>query len=399
MAQEYYNLEKAAEVLGIYPAELTEMRERGEIRAFRDGGDFKFKKEEVDDLAVQIRSQKTQKAETPDDSEDVLLSEVELGGSDPSASGTVLGVGEASPEDSDIKLADSNTSLATEGGDSGDGLELGSGSGDSGDGLEELDLMIEEDIALEDSQISLSDDDPVQSASGGSAIDLVAGSDDDDLVLGTASGSGSDITIGQDSGISLVDPHDSGLSLDEPLELASDDESLALGEDDMLTLSEDADTEAPTELKADDDFLLTPLEEAGADDDSESGSQVIALDEAAGDDAATMVAGMGGGMAAMLDEDAAAAAAGPLEVAEGAEVGFGGPQAAVPGAALAAPTAAALPEAPYGKLAMAGLIGCVLLLTLSGIMAVDLVRNMWSWNAPYAVSSSLMDMILGLLPG
>ena len=59
MAQEYYNLEKAAEVLGIYPAELTEKRERGEIRAFRDGGDFKFKKEEVDDLAVQLRWPRT----------------------------------------------------------------------------------------------------------------------------------------------------------------------------------------------------------------------------------------------------------------------------------------------------------------------------------------------------
>jgi hypothetical protein len=221
MAQEYYNLEKAAEVLGIYPAELTEKRERGDIRAFRDGGDFKFKKEEVDDLAVELRSKRTQKAEAPDESEDVLLSEVELGASDPSASGTVIGGGKASPEDSDIKLADSD-------------IGLGSGSGE--DGLEELDLMIEEDIALEDSQISLSDDNPVRSGSGGSAIDLVAASDDDDLVLGTASGSGSDITIGQDSGISLVDPHDSGLSLDEPLELASDDESLALGEEEKLTI-------------------------------------------------------------------------------------------------------------------------------------------------------------------
>lgn len=387
MAQEYYNLEKAAEVLGIYPAELTEKRERGDVRAFRDGGDWKFKKEEIDDLAVEIRSQKTQKAEAADDAEDVLLSEVELGASDPSASGTVIGDGEAAPEDSDIKLADSDIGLAP-------------GTGETGDPLEELDLMIDDDVALEDSQISLSDDNPVQSASGGSAIDLVAASDDDDLVLGTASGSGSDITIGQDSGISLVDPHDSGLSLDEPLELASDDESLALGEDDMLTLSEDADTEAPTELKTDDDFLLTPLEEVGVDEDTESGSQVIALDEAAGDDAATMVAGMGG-MAAMLDEDGGVdvgmGAAAPLEVAEGAEVGFGGPQPAA-GATLA-PGAAALPEAPWGKLAMAGLIGCVLLLTLSGIMAVDLVRNMWSWNAPYDVNSSLMDAILSVLPG
>ena len=38
----------------------------------------------------------------------------------------------------------------------------------------------------------------------------------------------------------------------------------------------------PTQLKTDDDFLLTPLEEAADTDDSESGSQVIALDTEGG---------------------------------------------------------------------------------------------------------------------
>ncbi len=57
------------------------------------------------------------------------------------------------------------------------------------------------------------------------------------------SGTGSDITIGGDSGISLVDPADSGLSLEAPLNLAgAGEESLELGEDDLLA---SADSEAP----------------------------------------------------------------------------------------------------------------------------------------------------------
>jgi len=388
MVQEYYNLEKAADVLGIYPAELNEMRERGRVRAFRDGGNWKFKKEDVDNLAVEIRSKKAAAPEgSEDDSEDVLLSEVELGASDPSSSGSVIGAGEQSPEDSDIKLADS-------------GVGLGAADQDDAAAFEELDLTIEDDVELEDSQVSLADEEAPESGSGGSAIDLAEGFEDDDLVLGGAgSGSGSDVTIGQDSGISLVDPHDSGLSLDEPLELASDDDSLALGEDDMLTLSEDADTESPTELKTDDDFLLTPLEEGGDEEDSESGSQVIALDDAMGDEAATMV---GGGMAAMLDEDITGVEAGleavaPLEAAPGAVAPLGAQQPAAPGAPLT-PGAAALPEAPYGTLAMVGLSCCLVVLVLSGMMAYDLMRNMWSWSGPFSVNSSLMDMILGLLP-
>jgi len=390
MVQEYYNLEKAAEVLGVYPAELNEMREQGKVRAFRDGSGWKFKKEEIDDLAVELRSKKAAGPEKPaeDDSQDVLLSEVELGESDPSASGTVIGSEAQSPEDSDIKLASSD-------------IGLGAEEKKDGGSFEELDLTIEEDVQLDDSQLPLANTETgekVASGSGDSAIELGEGLEDDDLVLGSG-GSGSDIAIGQDSGISLVDPHDSGLSLDEPLELASDDESLALGEDDMLTLSEDADTESPTELKADDDFLLTPLEEGADEEDSESGSQVIALDDAVGDESATMVAGEAeDGMAAMLDEEVGGADAGTLEGVPEAVGAFGAAQPAAAGAALA-PGAAALPEAPYGKLAMIGLTCCLILLLLSGMMAYDLMRNMWSWGGTYSVTSSLMDMVVGLFGG
>ena len=146
------------------------------------------------------------------------------------------------------------------------------------------------------------------------------GLEDDELVLG-GSGKGSDVTIGGDSGISLVDPSDSGLSLETPLNLgAVAEESLELGEDDMLATSETADEGAATQLKTDDDFLLTPLEETTDAEESESGSQVIALDTE-GDEGATMVgAAAGVSMAAMLDED--------LSAQPGLEMGISAPLAA-----------------------------------------------------------------------
>jgi hypothetical protein len=234
-------------------------------------------------------------------------------------------------------------------------------------------------------------------SSTGSAVDLSGKAlEDDDLVLG-GSGTGSDVTIGSDSGISLVDPSDSGLSLEHPLDLrGAGDESLELGEDDMLTVGEGADNAAATQLKTDDDFLLTPLEDVGEGDDSESGSQVIALDTE-GDESATMIAsGVGMLMAAMLDED--------LSLQPAMDAGFGAPMtgAAVLGpqvggfadGALLMQSAAVLPETPYTGWQITGLVLCVLMLMLCGMMMYDLLRNMWSWEGAYTVNSSIMDTIL-----
>ena len=40
-------------------------------------------------------------------------------------------------------------------------------------------------------------------------------------------------------------------------------------------------------------------------------------------------------------------------------------------------------------------VGFTLVLILGGMMVYDLMRNMWSWNESYTVSSKLMDMIVG----
>lgn len=402
MAQEYLTLEKAAEVLGLSPAEVNQLRERNELRAFRDGANWKFKADEVQNKLAELIKKRRPSAPASDDEQsgDVLLSEHELGTGDPGASGTVIGPSSGkSASSSDLQIVGSDVDLVGSGVDllgsdlspaNSDVFQTPPGAGGA---------------AASDLALSLGDKTPAPGATpgpvttGDSNIELAEGVDDD-LVLG-GSGTGSDITIGGDSGISLVDPADSGLSLEEPLDLGGGDESLELGEDDLLNLSEEA---APA-AGGDEEFRLTPMEEEGADE--ESGSQVIALDsELTGDEAATMVAGAApgpegfGGMGS-------APRMGMLEAEELGGMGPAPAMGAVPAVPLGAPIGqpaltpvgyptATLPEAPYSTGVIVMLAVAVVLLIFPGIMTYDLLRNMWSWNQPYTVNSSLMDLITGL---
>jgi len=267
------------------------------------------------------------------------------------------------------------------------------------------------EAAADDDLMPLDDDDLVE-LDAEETVDLDGDVlEDDDLVLG-GSGTGSGITLGGDSGISLVDPADSGLSLEEPLELAQSEESLELGEDEMFSLSDDTDTEAPAELKAEDEFLLDTLEVTEDEDVSESGSQVIALDDAADDAAGDMADDMAGDMAG----DAAATIdntpmAGILEEdldAEPNELGLtdgldaaatGSPLGPQPGVGTAgepsSQAAASMPETPYSIWNILSLALCVIFLVMTGMMMSDLLRNMWSWDSAYEFNSTIMDTILG----
>ena len=412
MAQKYYNSAETAKLLGKSVDEIKKMLERRELHGYRDGADWKFKVEDIDAAGQAAAAEAVRATKAGGD---VLLSEVELGQSDPGLSGTVIGMSEAgrpTPEsdirlaESDIQLGDSKTPIPRdsdppdpsrrphpqeedrrlEGPLRGVGLDLG-GRPDAG------------------GQHPGAGRQAAAGGPGGSSVVDVGGKglEDDDLVLG-GSGKGSDVTIGGDSGISLVDPSDSGLSLETPLNLgAVAEESLELGEDDMLATSETADEGAATQLKTDDDFLLTPLEETTDTEESESGSQVIALDTE-GDEEATMVgAGAGVSMAAMLDEDLTAQPALEMGIGAplaGAPVLGGQPGALAEGAPLMQP-AAALLEAPYTGWQIAGLAICAVLLMLCGMMMYDLLRNMWSEQSggPYSINSWLMDTILGWIEG
>ncbi|GAB6185800.1 helix-turn-helix domain-containing protein [Thermopirellula anaerolimosa] len=386
MVQKYYTTKEAAEILGVSPAEVNSMRERNELRGYRDGTDWKFKAEDIEEM---VRQRRTGAAAPPSFSDD----EIVLGLDDlspsvgSSASGTVIG-GEKKPEsaDDEIQLGGSdldllNSQTAAEAAPSGGSSVISAGAG-----LDDELLPLEEEAVPSDAASA-------GKQAGDSAVDLDGGLDDDEIVIG-GSGSGSDITLGGDSGISLVDANDSGISLEEPLELATGDESLELIEDDMLMLDQSADTEAPTQLKTDEDFMLTPFEEVEEGEETESGSQVIALDTEPG-------TGSSPGMAGLLGEAPLAPSMTPATAIPGGPFGAPAPGVGMGPAAAPAPAYAAAMmgvEAPWGTLWNVLIIVTAVLLLLCGMMTFDLVRNMWSWNGPYSLNSSIMDAILSFLP-
>jgi hypothetical protein len=241
-------------------------------------------------------------------------------------------------------------------------------------------------LRLADDEIKLteSDSDRQRKTSGSDTrkgdSSLQLAEEEDELVL--ESKPDSDITVGGgDSGISLVDPHDSGLSLEQPLELeGSAAESFDLGEEDIVSLDEDM-VEESAELKSDDDFLLTPIEDSV--DESDSGSQVIALESE------EEFSGGFGSSPALLEEDLSAAA--PL-VAPGLA-----PAAALAAGATMAPVGY-VAEPPYSMANIATLAVVFLFMFMGGMFMYDLIRHMWSWDSPYALNNAMMDSLAKYLP-
>lgn len=426
MARKLVPLEEAAKQLGVTPDELNEMRQRQEIYGYRDGASWKFKPEDVEKLAEERAARSgadsihlDASSASDDDGDDmVLLSEHEMGQSGPSTSSTVIGkTGQTlPPDDSDIKKAKSKEAAPSASDsdalpiDFGDDLPLDLGGSSS------LDLASSHDSNRPESGSDLTlgggpsvqseDVFDVNSGDGDSTVNL-GGSDvrPDSDVLGS-SGVGSDITISPgDSGISLVDPADSGLSLEEPLELsAADDDASSFdlssssssggSSADSSVDNSDFDSDAVMELKGDDDFLLTPLDESTDEESQDSGSQVIALDsDSHFDDASPTVLGAADAGAGLLEEVSGDSAMGGEQEPLGGGLGGGGQ---LTGAMTGGMVMAPVREAQYGALAVVGLSGCVLLLGLTGMMMFDLMRNMWSWNGAYSANSFLMDNLLSL---
>jgi hypothetical protein len=219
--------------------------------------------------------------------------------------------------------------------------------------------------------------------SSGSSIKL--GDEELEVVLGSKTGS--DVTQSPtDSGIQLISPSDSGLSLDQPVAMGSSARRLLDMPLDDFGASDELSLEAPPgQPKPDEDFLLTAVDDAG-EESSDSGSQVIALDtdeELSGG----MFAGAVGG-AGLLEEESVASPLGGLTPVLAPSSAFASPAAMMGGGAIAAPA-----EAPYSTANITVLSVCVVLLMLCGMMTFDLMRNMWGWNGPYSVNSSILDSI------
>jgi hypothetical protein len=436
MADMFHKLEEAAKLLNVSPKELGVMRENGEIRGFRDGSTWKFKAREIEQMAGQassgdgssaVRFQDkgdddiTMLGEAPDLAamlevvDDDSDSSADLGAAASllvndvrdSSGASVIRNGSTSPHESDLELSDSNDDNVLD--DSELLLKEEGGTGEISVNENDVDLGFDSsELADSSEDLKLSDDDFALS--------------DDDLVLSTSDSAGnSDITLGSgDSGINLGSPSDSGISLDEePMELAGgsssalglpEDSAISLGEGDGILdlmgsgeaddLLSGSDSEDFANLQPDDEFLLSPSDE-GFGDSSDSGSQVIALSDsqAFDEDAATMIADrmfeedpLDAGM--LLTEDDALAPDADMG-GLGAEVdqtyaaaGAGFQQEVLP------PVQAV--EASYSFWNLSGLFIVLTLLILTGVSMTDVARNMWSWQEPYQVSNSVMNLFVGL---
>lgn len=328
------------------------------------------------------------------------------GGSKPSLAGDEGG-GVTLAGDSDLSVADSDIGLAAAGASdvlAGDSdllnLDEGTGLGLSNESESGIDLSLVDDSGIKtdesslalasDDELSLDDDElSLDSASGigsspgmDSAIELDL--DEDDLLAG--SGMGSDITLGaSDSGINLSNPSDSGISLED---VGSDlgsgiDSSLELS-DEVLELDESADPDDATELQTEDEFMLTPVEgdDDLIDESDDSGSQVIALGSDEFDEsAATML---------VPDDDPFSADEGDLMD----DVGGAIAGAAAVGAGAAAAVAAA-DEAEFSVWNIVSLCMLAFFMLVCGFLAMDVLRNIWSWQQPFGISGSLMDLLVG----
>ncbi|MCP3695080.1 MAG: excisionase family DNA-binding protein [Planctomycetaceae bacterium] len=424
MADNFHTLDEAAKLLNVTPEQLGEMRDNGEIRGFRDGSTWKFKTSEVQKLIDQSSAgsdssdlgfedegddEVTMLGESPDlaamldsiDDDDDSESSAELGAAasllvnDSSSSASVIGDSESDSQESDLQLADDSSASADDAhvlDDSELLLQQEGGTGEIEVNQQEDDFAFDSN-ELDDSSadMDLSDDDFALS--------------DDDLVLSNSDSAGnSDITLGSgDSGINLGSPSDSGISLDEePMELAGGSSS-ALGlpeEDSGLSLGDDlSDSEDFADLQKDDEFLLSPSDE-GFGDSSDSGSQVIALSDsqAFDEDAATMIADR------MFEEDPLDAGMlleeeNPMDAGEA--MGLGDEMdPTLAGTAVGFQQEVLAPiqavEAPYSVWNLMGLSCVLMLLVLTGISMTDVVRSMWSWQEPYEVSNSVMNMFVSL---
>jgi hypothetical protein len=274
------------------------------------------------------------------------------------------------------------------------------GTGDTGR-LTDSDLGLADDameVSASGDSLALGDDDLLldegsKASAAGSALDL---DDDDEMVL-SGSGIGSDVTLGTgDSGIGLANPSESGLDLeDATLDLGgSAVESLELPEDDddVISLEEEADPDAATQLKADDEFLLTPVE--GDEEEDESGSQVIALEDSAAydADAATMLGGV-----AAADQPLVADESDMFQQQLNQQAA--GTAQPMPMPMPMYPAAAGPPEAPYSIFNVLALFCATMFLLVAGLMMIDVVNNMWEFHEVGGASHSLMDLVVSTIFG
>lgn len=415
----FVSLEDAAKKLGVSIEQLVEMRSRGEIFGYRDGASWKFKPEEIQRVASEMLGDVLD--EDPAGSSILSLDPEKLqspSGMSSSASGLGLSDAESDvklqvdPASSDLRLvasSDVNLEEAAEGSGFSDVNEDGLRLADSDDDEDELSLDSDLEVVTgSDGELSLDSDAKASSLDliGGSDLKLAEHSDlirgDSDPAIGSGSsgigsdvnldgdleladdlvlGSGSDLALGADSGINLMSPADSGISLeDEPLDLA------ASGISGLDLAAEGSGASGSglgsgVDFQQDEDFQLSPS--GGLEVDDDSGSQVIELEDSSEVAQAVVADGLdtfgdfgAGGDAAFDSADAF------------------GEMAPTAGAAVVR-----TPEVPFTTLQVLTLLGILLVLSFSGVLLSDIVRNLWAWTPGNENVSDLTSGLTRMLVG
>ncbi len=335
MENRLYSIDEVAQLMGKTPAEINEMRMQGKIYGMRSGSSWKFKGQDVEKLLHPI--------EEPSYDEDYAL-----------AGDSGLSLDESASDVMNASSLDINSTLDS----------------DSPSGVQEANVL---DLG------------------------------EDDLVLGESDVM-SDVTLnGESSGINLYKPEgDSGLSLDDSElsgnnldsagSVAMNSDSLNVNLDDLVldddSLSIIDDGKNSTIPEEGEEFTLTTTPD-DTEDESETGSQVIALSENSSDFSDPL---MSVGPGAIENNDNIGIDTTPAAGEPGLYGGVLPPD--VTPELIEAAREIGMKDKPYTVLNIISLFLCIVMLTMTLIMSVDLVRNMWSWNQPFTINSQLMDWLL-----
>lgn len=436
--KKYLSLEEAAERLGVSNDQLVRLREDGEIRGFADRGTWKFRVEDVDELARSRQADSspdvpmledeaplpvgedmsaTVLGETPaaddvgeqpteirrSDESDDSDSDVKLVGADSDSDITLAPADDPSGSDSDVKLvtepmdlgSDSDVKLVSEpiseGSDSDVQLIEPSqsldDSSDSDVALVNDDSSVALDLAPDDSeQASVLSDDVGLALETGSSLTLAA-----DSGISLEADEGITLDTGSDSGISLDSVGDSGISLEDSGEVSGTVPMMDVMPD--VEGVEETKFEIPS-MEGDSAFELQMEDDSGDDTgvlDLEDSGEV--LDDAIFD----------------LDEDESGFDEDELEVApeilgeddeledldifdadEGLFEESGASQE------FAAPVGREVAvEAEWGGGVVAGLAFSTTLLVVATIVSFDLVQSMWSAQGGGTPIGSMLLNFLG----
>ncbi len=435
MSKKYLSLEEAAHALGITTDELKRLREKGDIRGFADRSTWKFRDQDVEEY---------RRRRSPDSTPDVPIISDDIGlGDEPTL---------RDDSASDVRLIlddgllgnDSDPDAPTVGHSDvllSDPTEMGSSIGPGSDSDVKLvgDGSSVEIGISSDSDVRLVDPD----AGASNVLDDEGG---DRIEEGLTLSAGSSILGGEDSGISLeaadsgisLEAADSGISLeslDSGINLSQDSTGdFKLGDDSGISLSKDPDsgtmsmdslgdesdlddTRYELDTAGSSEYEITGL---GEGDDAEDTSVLLLDDDDQSSSASPTMVGRGkaqpeeesfdvGDDAGEFDDFEASdeTVAGDddelddLDVFDAVDEDFDDDfDSGSSAGEFAAPVGMRMPaaaEPEWGTGTFLGVLLSSILMLVCGLMMIDLVRGMWSYQQPTPYNSVLLDMFKGMM--